>query len=345
MDKDSESPNQKPVQAAGLSGVSPSSITSNFSSDRPSTPIFSKNTPVPPTPEKSPRPFKAHPFVANHPTQTFASEAGDIVLSSDTQPLKTRRKKKPLLWIAAALLTATVIIGIIVAAISGSFSNTSTTRLHEDFNKYANYFLYSTDSAADIEGAYQYGDRYALSGIAGEETATHIDNAKKKYQKFLESYHSYTANHADAVDEETAALVNSYYNKLELFGYLLEHPNLTAQDILDVFIEQPETVAQLAVEYYGYSGDVQEIHDFAADYLASVYSLLEAYEAYSTNGCIDEGAVMRMCQRDANNPELTEANEKYASFNSFYREMAEKYKIVTTDVYQDIWYINRGLGE
>lgn len=267
---------------------------------------------------------------------------GDIILNGGGEK---KSKKGVIVGVVVAVVLAVVGVGIwfLIQNLTGN----GMTAIRNSFNEFANYFLYGTESAQDIEGTYQYGDSYWLAdgGHTDEQIAEHFRTAEEKYQKFYKAYTEYTAKHANAVSAETKTKVDEYYNNLDLLNYLHKYPNLSANDILNAYSEVSDEIDGAITEYYGefLKSTVQNTRDYADEYISNIYSLIGAFRTYENNGCFNNGVVARRCLQDTTNDLIIEANKQYNDFLAFYKTRAELDREISISVYQDIWLISREL--
>lgn len=81
-------------------------------------PVFTPEpTPTPVAPTVEPAAGPMHPFFSNHPSQTFNTDAGDIILAGDA-PVKPKLNKKPLI-IGGIIAAVLVVVGVVVMVVAG----------------------------------------------------------------------------------------------------------------------------------------------------------------------------------------------------------------------------------
>jgi hypothetical protein len=117
MSEDKKSSNLPPVLSTGAVGVSSSSANSNRQA------LF---TPQPPEPTETigsldvqshPPSGLSHPYLSSHPTQTFNTDTGDIILNAG-EP-KSKRNKRPLIIGGMILAVFVVICGVAILQMTG----------------------------------------------------------------------------------------------------------------------------------------------------------------------------------------------------------------------------------
>ena len=103
-----------------------------FSSGAPSTPPDGQNANM------------THPFFANHPSQTFNTEAGDIIIGRGKTKAGQSKKWKKIVAVFVIVLVIALIPCIIVVAIKGA----EKSHMVQQYNQFANYLLYGQESTS-----------------------------------------------------------------------------------------------------------------------------------------------------------------------------------------------------
>lgn len=268
-----------------------------------------------------------------------STATGDIRLPGEK---KKSRWKAPLI-----ILLVLLVIGLggggMAWMMLGHREEVSNNNLREVFNSYANFFLYNTDSDANLEGLYRYGDTYYAGMLDDEnEIDAHFAKSEEKYQAFIESYRKYIEQHSD--DELTSAReqIESYYTDLDLLRYIRKRPNLTAGDLLEAFIESPDNIAAEVDTYYDALAEstVEATRTYGQEYKTQIQNLLEAYQIYDAQGCIAEGVISLACRRNTEDEDLAKANRIVTAFSDFYNGALGTFRRISIDVYKNIWVIN-----
>lgn len=278
---------------------------------------------------------------ANNATTSTAT--GDIKI-----PGAKKKSKLPLTLLVSVIFIAVggCVAWTVLRLTAPETSKVSTLR--KSFNEFANFFLYNTESDADLEGLYQYRELYYVGTLSSEsEIDKHFLTAEDKFGVFGSEYERYLEQNIDNnFREYLDQLVESYPTKLDLLRCILQKPNLDADTILAAYIGDSSGVASAIAQYYSlYVGSsVESTRRFAVDYIAQTNSLLSAYQIYQDNGCIDfEFSMINGTCLDniGSNEAVAGANEAYRAFEQYYNDVVFMSSQLIVDVYQNIWAISQ----
>ncbi len=240
----------------------------------------------------------AHPFFSNHPTQTFASGAGDIIINHGSAG-RPKTSRKPLIIggiIIAALVV--VLVGVIVA-FGGKKERGSESEGGDSFGQYANHILYSTTNKT-LSGNYDPYYDYALTEQTQSEevdeawwtttkdlldiASTDIlamqlasdDNEKDTISGFLRQH------------EDGIAFLSAYQSVKEfdidalISYYLSSNADNTKEHLNQLYTPLEETKSNVAIGYA--RTKVQE------------YSMLaDALNKYREYGCLKPDGIIEYC--------------------------------------------------
>lgn len=141
MDEDKNSSNLPPVDNTGAVGVPSGSANSNRQALFTPQPLIAEDSaPVPASAQASDG-SSTHPYFSSHPTQTFSTDTGDIILNSG-EP-KPKQNKRPFI-IGGIVLGIFVIVSVAVLAIASLSSNprqNQVVTMQDAYMTYANYLL------------------------------------------------------------------------------------------------------------------------------------------------------------------------------------------------------------
>ncbi len=268
---------------------------------------------------------------------TTSTATGDIRI-----PGAKKKSKLPLIFLALVVLA--VAIGGVTWVMLGGQQQKTQVSLKTAFNNYANFFLYNTESNANLEGLYQYGDTYYIGTLNDEaQIDEHFAKSEEKYRNFLEVYKKYIEEHPDNnIDVNVAERIEPYYNNLDLVRYLSKAPNISANSLLEAFLEAPDGLSFQIDDYYKVFSEstVENTRNYGVEYKSQLQSLLVAYQTYNTEGCLVEGSISLECRQNSTNEHLQRANEALVKFSDFYSSMLNLYRQVSISIYEDIWVIN-----
>lgn len=269
---------------------------------------------------------------------TASTATGDIKI-----PGVKKKSKAPLLILAAVTVLAAVAGGV-WWVMGGEENSDNPASLKTAFNQYANFFLYNSESDNSLEGLYQYGDTYYIGELNSEEQVdAHFAKSEEKYQKFLKAYKQYKEKHPDNnIDANVSEQIETYYEDLDLLRYTKKSPNISANDLLEAFIESPDGLSsQINTYYEPFAGSaVESTRHYGEEYKNQLQILLTAYQIYNVQGCLQEGAISVACRQNDSDEQLLRANEIMQTFQAFYSNAVSVYRSISTSVYEEIWVIN-----
>ncbi len=261
----------------------------------------------------------SHPYLSNHPTQTFNTDTGDIILN--TGPQKPKLNKRPFI-IGGVILAIVIILSVIVLFISnGALANVDTkvSRLLQDNYESAkwieNFFAEASHSKLDVNDIFSSEMHESLnrnisslkklqSSIAKikptrlsssvQQNFTILQNRLNErvpyYQESIALYNilyeSYINNNPNAITE----LLDSA-NYYEAITAERIHNYLTAQEQLDAKIKandcytyNSETCQKFLEEYYeigaAFNSSTQLVSAIFAAYYDGSYAQDNRFSPY-----------------------------------------------------------------
>ncbi|MDR3297844.1 MAG: hypothetical protein LBT19_00470 [Candidatus Nomurabacteria bacterium] len=249
-------------------------------------------------------------------------------------PAVAEKKSRKKFLIVAGITVAIVAIAVIVIFIILT-AKPSAKDVRRDFNLYANYLLYGTESVEDISGIYQYGDMYHYAKLRGDELDNYVLLLREKYQKFISAYQKN--------DQFDSDVVSRYGDNLDLFLLVRQYPNISAQDLLLAYIEQRDGLSELIGEYYASftSSSAENAVTYGENYQDNLYALIDVYERYDAEGCLnrDSGTIKTSCRANTTKPSIVALNKEYFDLVSFGQEALGIVKDLSVGVFEDIWKI------
>lgn len=141
MDEDKNSSNLPPVDNTGAVGVPSGSANSNRQALFAPQPSIAEDGASVPASAQASDGSSTHPYFSSHPTQTFSTDTGDIILN--TGSTKPKQNIRPFI-IGGIVLGIFVIVSVAVLAIVSLSSNprqNQVVTMQDTYITYANYLL------------------------------------------------------------------------------------------------------------------------------------------------------------------------------------------------------------
>lgn len=236
------------------------------------------------------------------------SDGGDVVLSN-AQPKNKR------LTIIVAVIVALVLFGVglwyvLTYLTPGAISERS---LRSEFNKYANYLLYETESDKKLEGEYDRNSSYKI-GFA-------IDNDEIEYLGKLGDYWNgfYSIFDEKRLDDENldSELISTVLAQNDMMQFVEDYVDIdhySDDDLLKIFLKDGKDKTYNAIEN-NYKTLLESNYNAEINYANIIMSankaLVNTYEAYKNAGCITDGIIDDSCSYDNSSIPETKAEYNY----------------------------------
>lgn len=279
---------------------------------------------TPPTPPAS---DATHPFLSNHPTQTFNTNTGDIILGGAAP--KTKQNKRPI-FIVIIILVCLALVTVILMAASGMFGGkqVSTAGVRTKWNEFTTYLENGpeggeektnennneeTDDAEenateiyrrDEDEWYIFNlDRYDLSNDQQLQYVQELQGRWQKVSDDISSNETFVTNYASVLKHATNFQLLDYYKTEILQRYIKNDENNVAAYIL--------TLTPNA----GKAEDINVADTALRNYLLSYTTVVDFYKVHQ---CFADGGIDENCSAN-----LSENND---SFNVALDTLADKYR-------------------
>lgn len=258
--------------------------------------IFTPQPPEPTDPGTSATPAQSsvnlsHPYLSNHPTQTFNTDTGDIILNTGSP--KPKQNKRPFI-IGGIILAVFVAVCVGVLAIvpkTPDTKNSSTNNLAEiEFNRFATYLLYGTSSDT-LSGEYESDKTYELD-LQLENPEHNSDYWNKSSELLNQAIQS-----AENDTSITRYLVRSLRNYQEYFNFISLYDEIGRFDeerLLSSYLSGGANLADSLISNFYNKFDGQDFN-IAKTYVDSrkvqYEETVKLYAIYGELGCVRNGNI------------------------------------------------------
>lgn len=287
------------------------------------------------TPPVQPAEKSVRPFLSNHPTQTFNTNTGDIILGGAAP--KTKQNKRPFI-VGAVIILALVIVTVIILAASGVLGNhrASTEEVQAKWEEFTTYLENGP------EGAREEGEEWFLLeaggfGYSDAEQEEFISHARTLYTDFAKMYNS------SLVKSET--LDGMIAQNTELFDVAFKYLNLeyASKSLIDKLLTDGETTAlENITGLLPEKTDTAQINTLIDAMNQYLMAKIYIYNIYHEADCLADNEPDEYCSI------LTDGNQRLEQldnqFEAAEEEMTHGYHWLVTEIYQSIQAISEALN-
>ena len=228
-----------------------------------------------------------HNYFAHHPTRTFSSANGDIILGHG--PKKAKIGKKPII-IGLIAIIITVVIFTAVYLIVGLMSKPSRADVAEAFAKYTDYIQNGPSGEGNSDSWFLlHLDELQYSAYDADEYTGEAYKLFNDFTKQLDASRLYKDNSAlkDSINSERRML-----NHLAIYYGI----NGILQPVIETYINDGQEAAMESIRQinsqYEQDGIDESFRDLVVEYLESNLAL---YKFYIDNACIFEDVLVNSC--------------------------------------------------
>lgn len=259
--------------------------------------IFTPPPPEPTTPDTNsgdanaqptPSVNLAHPYFSNHPTQTSATETGDIILNSNSP--KPKHNKRPFI-IGGVILAVLLVIITIILLVASSVSKPSIDKVSDDFMAYRAYMIYGPDGDEDDEWFFpQLADNLYID----DQQIEFVSTATALLDTFDKSFSSSRLNSNSDLRQEVQLSEQLYYG---MVGYINREINLKA--FYQVYLDSGLNTAKDKISsYFTESSNTGVLNAMSTELRKYYETEVELYRIYDEQGCVEDGVVSGICVQD-----------------------------------------------
>ncbi len=336
MDEDKNSSNLPPVDNTGDVAV-PENRQALFTPQPPEPVENTSDTGAQPKTSA----YLSHPYLSNHPTQTFNTDTGDIILNS-SEP-KPKQNKRPFIIGGIAVIA----LAVIVVLVSLLLNNDNRQVMQTSFQEYASYVLYGDTknlSWVDVDQADDYmtmTDYKLYQQFYADSHDEYFDVLTKLFNKFM----NYFKANKKSLNENSTNIINQYSQDYSLLNALSQTPKINNEVLLNLFLESggDETLAWVDKNFSNLKG----ISDDGHEYFNIVKTYAELYlgilENYQEQGCLQSGKIDVLCvEKFAPTEEQTSTLQ---SIDSLQNQLLLTEAYLVDSVQQGCWEIWNLIGE
>lgn len=181
--------------------------------------IFTPPPPEPTTPDTNsgdanaqptPSVNLAHPYFSNHPTQTSATETGDIILNSNSP--KPKHNKRPFIIGGVILIGFILAVAIILAIISNNQPAPAPVNLQESFTGYLTYLEKGTsDEDFNLWPLLSLADGQSVD----IDETDYMQTLEKRYEIFEQAFENAKLDLSDTARTGLKSMIVSYGDMLQ----------------------------------------------------------------------------------------------------------------------------------
>lgn len=303
MDEDKNSSNLPPVDNTGDVAV-PENRQALFTPQPPEPVENTSDTGAQPKTST----YLSHPYLSNHPTQTFNTDTGDIILNS-SEP-KPKQNKRPFI-IGGVILAAVVAICLVVLLLIQVISKPSQADVSKSFDIFKNYIEYGPDNSGSE-------DNWFLFQLVDFE---YTDSDKNEYTKKASELFTDFREKLNASGIDLGGNINGLIATEEsLFNFAVVLINIDSvmQPLIESYMSDGIDAAKGKITQVVPQESNSEFRNgFRNALIEYITSTLEIYDFYKRNYCIDDGSVNNECvallDNDENYAELLARNDKHSS--------------------------------
>ena len=244
-----------------------------------------------------------HPYFSSHPTQTFNTDAGDIIIRTD-EP-KAKHNKRPFI-IGGIILAAFVVICAVVLAIiaassnkapSGSSKTPTLNDAQQYFAKSAGYLLYNDGNervgdSYDVNRAYQLD--YQFEELDDEHYWNNVTNNLRLAIESLEnSDNASTDTYQDLLNFLKTQLLN-----VDFLSQYHNFPTISSDDLLKMVSNDGVSATNTYIDnlYTDLNEELVKTHTPYFENQQNYYhAVANLYETYRANNCVQNGEILVTC--------------------------------------------------
>lgn len=290
MNEDKNSSNLPPVDDTGAVDVSSAPVNSNRQA------LF---TPEPEAPEATvasgatstqPSVNLSHPYFSNHPTQTFNTDTGDIILNPAGP--KPKQNKRPFI-IGGAILAGFILIVATVLLLlpkDNDITNKNSSVAKERFNQFATYLLYGKTENR-LTGEYEDDKSYELDLQLERETVD--ENYWEKSAELLGNAVA-SATEDQSVTRYLVKSLQSYQQNFDFIRAYRRNGDLDEERLLASYVGSGANTAKTLIDtfYSKYGNADSSITQNYVDQRKTQYGdLINIFAIYNELGCIKNGVI------------------------------------------------------
>lgn len=233
----------------------------------------------------------SHPYFSNHPTQTFNTEVGDIILNTGTP--KPKQNKRPFIigGIILAVFAVALVVVLVASKAAPTSKNTYTVSDAEiNFNQFATYLLYGKEGNS-LSGEYESDKSYEIDlQLESEE----FDNG---YWERASELLGKAITSAEDDGKITRYLVKSLQNYKQYFDFIKQYRRIGKFDetrLLSSYLSDGANSARAIIDnfYNKFSdSDFNIEKNYVENRKQQYYNAIEIYAVYERLGCIHNGKI------------------------------------------------------
>ncbi len=281
--------------------------------------------------------FSQNPFSGGVYTPPVYSQSGDIILGGDTTPTK-KSKAKAVLAVLAILIVVAGVVWAVVSSFGGLMggSNSTANDTKTLLNTYSNYLLYGTESSDPISNSATWSTETIDTNLVNtdEETkATYFSTVLSLYSNFSASYSDNTQFKESLAENDSVLLenlVSDTATALEALQIYSTIPSFSTDDMITYYLSKGgDNLLSYADNLYGayFDSTNQTINNYASTKVTTASLVVELYDKYKAQGCIEGQSLNQECINNANNDENIHNSSNSLSSYAALSSSAEKHII------------------
>lgn len=281
----------------------------------------------------------SHPYLSNHPTQTFASETGDIIINN-TKPQPKSKKK---FWIIGGIVgvgVAIILLACVVLLTSKSKNENTLAGIDHELYMYGNYLFSGSDSSQKISNPPSYYSTYFYNTLfTSDDPLEYLKDVEDKFGTFQEQYQDFRTK----INNESAQLtlddsVNLNSIQIKNLKQFLENASINEADMLSLYISHGgSAMVQTVKESYSdlANSDSALLANIGSNEITLAETLKNIYDKYSARGCISNNELDNTCI--AENFWSADFSEQQAKVTELQNEMDSNYRQLVINVISACW--------
>ncbi len=308
--------------------------------------VFTPQTePVPPTGNvdapAQPTVNLSHPYLSNHPTQTFNTDTGDIILN--TGPQKPKLNKRPFI-IGGVILAILIIVILITIAL---FKGNNINDLRNNFKKYASYLLTQDVNDASWIEVNQADDYMSMEGYAlyrqfySSSHSEYFTELTKLFDKFITDYRSAK----DKLNTETTIIIEQYIQNYKLLDAISKTPQINNETLQSIFFDQGQSGVKTWVDNSFFS--LSKVNEDGVAYFTTINEYSQAYadilSYYQEKGCLDKNGIDSSCA-ESYAPDV-DNQDNYTKADNAFASLTLTQAFLIDNLQQNCWVIIELIGE
>lgn len=275
-----------------------------------------------------------HPFFSNHPSQTFNTDAGDIILAG-AAPVKPKFNKKPLI-IGGIIAAVLVVVGVVMVAFgtANPNGNTKIGKAHRGLYTYGNYLINGSKSDQRINENLPYYSTYFYDGVLQDDDPTKlVTEAERIFNSFYTDYQLYRAT----LDEVTQNILDTSVDlnsvQLEVLQQYLEIQDINEVDMLELYLSggSSSMVADVTQNYAKlFSSNTALLSTIAENKISLAEAMGVMYDNYTEQGCLNGNSFDDACLKE--NTWSNEVKEQQSRFLVLQQEIINNHRQLLINV-------------